>query len=211
MSDRSPASDTPLAELCVAAARGDQLAFEQLHLRLSGGLRRFFTQRGCDDPALRDELIHRTWIAVWSAIREGRYDPTRSAITTFTYGVALNLWLQQLRPRQGAGPLPGDDARELALLGAHDPAAFARSCELLEAVRVCVRARNTPHELDDVEREIAAALSAGESERSVATRTGLAPSTINVRKRSALHKLRMCLRAKGFSDEPSERGPVEME
>lgn len=211
MSHESLTPDTPLAELCARAARGEERAFEQLHQRLSGGLRQFFAQRGCDDAALRDELVQRTWIAVWTAIREGRYDPARSAITTFAYGTALNLWLQQLRPRQGAGPLPDDDVRELGLFGTHDPATFARSCELLEAVRVCVRARNTPYELDEVEREIAEALSHGVSERQVAQQLGLAPSTINVRKRSAMQKLRMCLRAKGFSDGPSERGALELE
>ena len=34
---------------------------------------------------------------VWKALREGQYDPERSAITTFVYAVANNAWLSHLR------------------------------------------------------------------------------------------------------------------
>lgn len=205
-------SESSLADLCRAAREGDSRAFAELHRRLSGGLRRFFQSRGCDRLDVLDELVQRTWIGVWDSIREGRYDPSRSAITTFAFAVASNIWLQQLRPRQGASQLPEEESvRELSLLGIHDPAALMRSCELLDAVRSCVRARNTPYELDDVERRIVEALSRGEPERSVAIELDLAPSTINARKRSALQKLRMCLGRKGFRAISAEQDALEGE
>jgi len=64
-------------------------------------------------------------------------------------------------------------------------------------------------DLSDDERDLLRALSSGESDRSIAKRLGLAASTVNVRKQTALSKLQRILARKGFRGESSERGSPE--
>lgn len=202
--ERSPRT---LAALCSAAAGGDESAFAELHGRLSGALRRFFASRhvGANDC---DELVQRTWIGVWEAIRGGRYDPQRAAITTFAYAVAYKMWLQHLRRAKSAdahAERNADADTTQSLFEYDEPSAFMRTCELLDAVRACIRARSGDAALDPAERAIVEGIGRNEPERAIAVRLGLAASTVNVRKRSALDKLRKCLAHKGFTSIAPER------
>ena len=95
-------SDRSLADLCAAAVGGDRAAFEALHRRLGGGVRRLFLDRTSGRADLAEELGQRTWVGVWQSISSGKYDPTRSAISTFVYAVASKVWLQYLRSSKRA-------------------------------------------------------------------------------------------------------------
>lgn len=86
-----PFDTRSLADLAAAAAQGNAAAFEALHKRLSGGLRKLFVERSGGRSDVADDLIQRTWVGVWQALRSGRYDPARSAISTFVYAVGHNM------------------------------------------------------------------------------------------------------------------------
>lgn len=88
----------------------------------------------------------------------------------------------------------------------HDSAAVDAAAHLagaIEAVRGVLSGGEA--ELGDEERDVLRSIAAGESDRSIAKRLGLAASTVNVRKQSALSKLRRILARKGFRGEEAER------
>jgi RNA polymerase sigma factor (sigma-70 family) len=208
---RSPSRSDELADLIAQlterAPNGDRGAFEQLLNRFDPGLKRILLRRTGGQAELCEELAQRTWIAVWQALHEQRYDPQKSAISTFIYAVAYKLWLQHLRSA-GTAPLSGGvlGTGLLDSEGAADnPAALLHAAELLDAMRGCLHAAGTPFSLTAEERQIVIGLSGGESERALAERLGVAASTIHARKQLAYRKLRQCLSAKGFSAETAER------
>jgi RNA polymerase sigma factor (sigma-70 family) len=187
---------------------GDAGAFEQIHRRLDGGLRRqFLTRAGRGD--LADDLAQRTWMAVWKAFQEGKYHPERAAISTFVYAVGMKVWLQHLRKnRRQVGQLP--EAVAEASTEDADPALTLRLAELLDAVRDGLKA--TPGgPLSEEERWIVQEAARGESDRTLAKRLGVAPSTLNVRKKGALEKLRRFLATRGHRGESGERGGDQWE
>lgn len=115
-SDRAGATDPTDAELVSAARRGDPDALEKLlrrhHDRLHRLCRRLCPDRGDAEDATQEALI---------AIVRGleRYDG-RAAFTTWSYRVATNACLDQLR-RRGRRPVPADPG--LHADGAPAPAA----------------------------------------------------------------------------------------
>lgn len=192
-----------LDALARRAARADAAAAAQLHERLHGGLVQFFTRRANGRTDIAEELAQATWTQAWRSLCEGRYDPDRAAFTTFIFAIGHKLWL-----RRGRGSL-----RTFSALDTDDPASVMESAdespesalhlgELLEALRACLDSSG----LSEMERRIAVAISAGASEREIATELSLAPSTVNVRKKAAYDKLRQCLAGKGFSE--AEQAPV---
>lgn len=189
-----------LAALADRAARGDDAAFEALHQRLDGGLRRFFGRRSGADPGTLDELASQTWTVVWQALRNGRYDPTRSAFTTYLYAVGYKIWLQHRRQRSRAAlPLDGLDefvAGEDSSAG--DPSGTIALAELIDAVRDCLDQATTRAALTLDERQIVEGVIRGATERELARTLNIAASTVNARKQSAYKKLAACLRRKGF-------------
>lgn len=214
MEDQPPsrrASRTPspisLEALAQRAMDGDDEAFEQLHQRLRGGLHAFFSRRLGGPSARLEELVHGTWIEVWKSFRLRRYDPNRARLTTFVYAIGNNVLLRSHRA-EGRDRLtfPGVDD-ELHRGQAEHPAFdhLLHQSELIDAVRDCLRRRSGPDALSEQERAIVQAATAGASERELAARLNLAPSTINARKRVALQKLRKCLSIKGFGDAAVEQ------
>ena len=197
----------PLAQLANRARSGDQSAFEELLHRFDPGLKRILLRRSGGQSELSEELAQRTWIAVWEALREKRYDPRKSAISTFIYAVAHKLWLQHLR-RTGRAPL-SDGVLGASLSdpsgAAGNPAALLHAAEMLDAMRACLHATGAPFSLTAEERQVVIGLSGGESERALAEELGVAASTVHARKQLAYRKLRRCLSAKGFSVESAER------
>lgn len=197
----TPAHDS-LAALAARAAAGDHGAFEQIHRRLSDGLRRLFLKRSGGRNDLADDLTQRAFIASWQAISTGRYDPARSAISTFIYAVGYKIWLQHLRAHGRA--VPQDRGEELADLPVStDPTTAPALAELVQVVRDCLSGR--VGDLSEDERAILRAVAAGESDRATARRLGLAASTANARKNAAYEKLRRTLSSLGFRPEETER------
>src|SRR5262249_24100157 len=134
-----PPSAESMADLCAGAMRGDRPAFEKLHRRLNPGLQRMLQGRTSGRADLAEELAQRTWVGVWEALIAGKYDPAKSAITTFVYAVSHKVWLQHLRTasRQAA---PTEATAEItAGRGGGDvPSDAAGLSELLSAVRECM-------------------------------------------------------------------------
>src|SRR4051812_23331621 len=67
-------SSEDLGALAAAAGRGDRAAFDRLHERLAGGLKRILLNRTGGRTDLTDELAQRTWVVLWGAISSGKYD-----------------------------------------------------------------------------------------------------------------------------------------
>lgn len=194
----------PLASVAARAAEGDQKALAELHARFQGPLRGFFQKRGVRVETDIDDLVQLTWMEVWKCLSSGRYDPARAAVSTFLYAVAMNVWMRHRRSagRQRPELAGGDDGLEVALPGLADPATIVPSAELLEAVRGVMRRCEG---LSSEEREIVTASAAGSSDRELAAKLGLAPSTVNAKKQSGLEKVRRALARLGFRAESGER------
>lgn len=216
MAGREPESNGDLAEslrqLCQAAAGGDEGAFREFHRRLHPGVRRFLLRRIQSNAELIEELCQRVWIAMWESLRAGRYDTSRSAPTTFVYGIAYNILLQHFRQgRTGISLNDADSFVEQLFTDHPEPSEFLKSCELLDCIRDCIAGRVAPHGITVADREILAALSRGETEREMARHLGISPSTANARKQLALKRLQDYLRKFGHLVDPAEQDPQERE
>jgi RNA polymerase sigma factor (sigma-70 family) len=194
--------DEPPADLSARAAAGDRAAFEALHRRFAGGLSRLFLARtgGRVEPA--EDLSQRTWMACWRSLQAGRYDPSRAAFSTFLYAIGTNIWREHLR-RHGRAPDIESHEDLSFIVGGDDPSAAQRLAELLEDLRACLRGEG--ESLSPEDRWILRAVSSGASDREMARDLGVAPSTMNARKRAALDRLRRWLAVRGHRAEPSER------
>jgi len=199
-SNPTPAGDNrSLAELASASAAGDREAFGALHRRLSGGLRKLFMDRSSGRADVSDDLIQRTWTGVWQALSAGRYDPSRSAISTFVYAVAHKMWLQHLRARGPIREMPPVEAVSTA----EEPQADTDLAEVLEAIRACLRGQ--AGDLSEEDRAILRLSGMGASDRDLAARLGVSPSTANARKRAAFDRIRRHLAGLGHRPEIAER------
>jgi RNA polymerase sigma factor (sigma-70 family) len=199
----NPGSDRSLADLCAAAVGGDRAAFDALHRRLGGGVRKLFLDRSAGRADLSEELCQRTWVGVWQSLSAGKYDPTRAAISTFVYAVAFKVWLQHLRGlRRVTGPA---DAIEASLGTGGDPAEALHGAELIQTVRDCLSTPASQGGLTEDERWLVQAAGSGVSDRDIARRLGISPSTANARKRAALEKVRRFLAQRGYRPETVER------
>lgn len=173
----------------------DATAFALAHARLDRWLRRTLRERvGNDDTA--EELTQRTWAAVWSSVASGRYDPNRSAISTYVYAVARNVHRQWLAERKPAGVAPESSA------AAPDPLYEA---EVIDAVRRALREPGAAG-LSPEDATILRAIGRGDegSDRSLAVLLGIAPSTAHARKKAALATLRAYLEKKFPDGTPSD-------
>lgn len=186
---------------------GDAAAFEREHHRLAAWVRRSFHQRTGGRTDAVEELGQRTWLAVWEAVSTGRYDPSRAAMTTFVYAVATNIWRQWAKQQRRAGAIvaegpEGEDDR------AGEAGDVLADAELIDAVRACVHGR-VDAGLDSAEREVLRLVAAGETDRALAERLGVAASTAHARKKAAMEKLRGYLSRKFGGG--AERGGVKGE
>ena len=195
-----------LAELAALAAKGDRAAFESIHRRLSPGIHRLFMERASGRQEVADDLSQRTWLASWDSLQKGRYDPARSAITTFIYAVAYKMWLQWLRTASRPEKLVPDVFEGVAP-DVSSPDFEAAASELLTAVRRCLRDGSDDAVLTDEERGIMRATASGASDREIAKDLKVAASTLNARKQAAFEKIRRFLAGLGHRGESTERSP----
>ncbi|MEP0847947.1 MAG: sigma-70 family RNA polymerase sigma factor [Phycisphaerae bacterium] len=184
-----------------AVAKGDHDAFHQRHARFAPGIRRFFLRRLATNVEMADELSQQTWAELWRVIEDRRFDPQRAAFSTLAYAIAGHVWLRHCRASSGrteSGELPQRP----------DPLDFAvalQQAELLHALRACVDRQSGPGALEPLERQVVLESAAGRTERELARRLGLSPSSVHARKAAAHKKLRRCLEAKGFGEESVEQ------
>jgi DNA-directed RNA polymerase specialized sigma24 family protein len=200
--------------LAERSAAGDEGAFGVLQGRLRPALVRLFQERTQGRGDLAEDLAQRSVLGLWQALRGGRYEAERAAVTTFAYAIAGKVWLQHLRASGRAdaalerytrlvargkgdaadGPTPGDHAA------------------LLQAVRDALGAGvaagagdgSDAGVLTEDERWLVSSWALGESDRTLAKKMGIAPSNVNVRKQRAYAKLRTYLTQLGFGKEPSQ-------
>lgn len=199
-----------LHALSRAAAGGDHAALARLHERFAPGLLRLFLKRTRGREDISEDLAQRCWVLVWESIQKGRYDPERATLSTFVYAVANNVWLQHLR--KAGRSLEINVAAEGGPAFSGTNAEDAGNAELIQAVRDAVGsalsgpgARAGGAEslaggdagLTAEERTIVRMMASGISDRGVAAQMGLAPSTVNVKKRGALEKIKRFLAARG--------------
>lgn len=207
----SPGPSQPLDDLALLAKRasaGDSASFEALFRRLGPAVRRVLLRRVGGDEHRADDLSQRTWAGLWRSLQTGSYDPARSAITTYVYAVAYRTWLHDLRQSQTSPDRRVTAGLEDLQTAFDQPAPDAASdlSSAIDAVRSALRGSDP--DLADDDRDLLRSIAAGESDRSIAKRLGLAASTINVRKQAALSKLRRILARKGFrSDSPERTDP----
>lgn len=184
--DENARPGTDLTALGLRAARGDRAAFDGVHARLAPGIRRVLEERGAD-RATADDLSQRVWAGVWSACAAGTYDPARAAISTFAYAVANNVWLQHLRER-------GRDGRGAPVLSAEGDSHATEAGQLAENIeRVRRVMRGEIGGLTDRERWVLRLVSEGSTDRDLALKLGVSPSTAHEAKQSAYARLRAVL------------------
>lgn len=183
---------------------GDRSAFASLHKRLSGGLRRLFLERSGGKSEVADDLVQRTWVGVWQSLSRGRYDPSRSAISTFVYAVGHKMWLQHLRSHSSTIAAAGGDSSPTDVIEVdEDFAGEMGLAEVLDAIRSCLRGQSG--DISPEDREVLRLVGGGASDRDLAAKLGISPSTANARKRAALERLRRFLASSGHREESAER------
>jgi RNA polymerase sigma factor (sigma-70 family) len=195
--------DRSLSDLASDAARGDRGAVESLHRRLDPGLRRLFLARTGGREELAEDLCQRAWAACWRAVAGRKYEPARAAFSTYLYAIASRIWLEYLR-KSGRGLSTEELTEYEADQLASSPAAEARLAEAIDLVRECLRGEAGG--LSEEERWILRESAMGASDRDLARRMGVAPSTMNTRKRQALERLRRFLAGRGPRGDSAEHG-----
>jgi RNA polymerase sigma factor (sigma-70 family) len=157
------------------------------------------------DQHRADDLSQRAWAGLWRSLQTGSYDPSRSAVTTYIYAIAYRTWLHDMRQRSSGSqqfqPLELDEER--AGHSGDSPEAATHLAHAIDTVRAALG--GSEPELSPDERDLLRAIGAGESDRTIAKRLGLAASTVNVRKQTVLAKLRRILAARGFRADSAER------
>lgn len=201
---RQPDADLPpttLQELAARALAGDRLAFDQAVHRLSPGLERLIGKRTNNDANVTQELCQQAWAEVWGAMARGRYDPKKAALSTFAYAVAHKVWLRHLRAAGRVIPAEWASMQE----GVEPSPEAMDDAANIDQVRACLR--GSAGDLTDDERWILRSAASGVSDRELAARLGIAPSSANARKQAAFAKLRAALtKSDSRGGESAERG-----
>lgn len=200
-----PRDAETLADIAARAAAGDEAAFEQLYARY---YRPFLTMLGkhCGGREdLAQDLAQQAITAFYVAIKAGRFDPSRSSLTTFAYAVANKTWLQHART---AGRYAAHVDTFAQLRGREkllDEAGLQQTeaqetAAMLDALRAAMSGGGVADAagLTEDERWLARAAASGESDRTLSKKMGLAPSNVNARKHAVYQKLRRFLAGKGF-------------
>lgn len=208
----SNALQAQFADAVALLRAGDRTALDALHRQLTPGLCRHFQSQlnaagvagGIGDGGdLASDLAQRTWEEFWRALERGVYDPSRARYSTFLYGVASNIWMRARRDRARGARMRGVEQDA----GAHAEAASRDGgegsyhtlawAEAVERVRSAIEGcAGTP--FSDEDRVTLRAIGEGASERDLAQRMGVSPSTAHDRRVAVLERLREWLAGKGL-------------
>lgn len=191
-----------LAALAARAAQGDSHALHNLQKRLLPALSRWFARTWPLDAERSERLAQETWIQVWHALADGRYDPSRAAISTFAFAIASNLRLRELRHIGRAITASDDDLA--ATVSSPDVAESMSQASTLEAVRYLISDPDAG--LEESDRITLSLLARGMGDRDIARELGVSPSTGHDRKKRALARLATLLHSLGHRvyDDTSE-------
>jgi len=223
--DRNPrdALQEQFEDAVTLLRRGDRTALDALHRRLTPGLCRHFQSQlnaagvagGLGDGGdLAFELAQRTWEEFWRTAERGAYDSTRARYSTFLYGIAANIWMRARRERARGVRMRSAEAEAQwqAEVGAPRVAGESTTtlawAEAIERVRAVIDG-GAGDVFSEDDRLTLKAMSEGASERDLAQRMGVSPSTAHDRRTAILERLREWLAGKGLEfgqDTRAERG-----
>lgn len=203
-----------LASLALRASKPgspDRQAFEELGTHLRPAFAAFFREKAKAKDDLIDDLSQRAMLGLWQALSQGRYDPTRSAITTFAYAISHKVWLQHLRATGRRDAATDRYTRLVAQAGPANarPESLAEEsahAALLEAMRSALSEGDCPAALTDDERWLLRNWAGGQSDRELAKVMGIAASNVNVRKQRAYAKIREYLQRLGLTHQEPDQG-----
>lgn len=171
-------------------------AFAQAHSALAAWVRRRLIDL-TGDPHAAEDLSQRTWQAVWEAVSQGRYDPSRAAISTFVYAVSQNTYRNWARTRATA-------AHHAQMVAANAPAESDTPADPMADAEVVDELRRVLRDgapgLNPQHLRTLHLIARGATDRELATELGVAPSTAHSRKRESLDALRNHLNLRFFSE-----------
>lgn len=198
-----------LADLALKASdrsQPDRIAFDKLATHLRPAFAAFFREKARAKDDLIEDLTQRSLLGLWQALSQGRYDPSRSAITTFAYAISHKVWLQHLRATGRRDAAVDRYTRLVAQAGPANPQADSLAEEsahaaLLQAMRGALSEEQSPAALTDDERWLLRNWAGGQSDRELAKAMGIAASNVNVRKQRAYAKIREYLQRLGLTNQ----------
>lgn len=199
--------ETTIARRISASAAGDAAATSALFGQLTPGLRRHFARKLAQagsprDDFMADELAQRSWIEFWRLVQSGKYDSARARPSTYLYGIAGNIWMryrrEQSRVRSRETTLPGSE-EQLEDCFAEGPDGLADLASTVETLRAIVDGSDSRPGFDEEGRDILRAIAEGASERDLAFRLSVSPSTAHERKHAVLSRLRQFLSSIGLA------------
>ncbi|HKV41768.1 MAG TPA: RNA polymerase sigma factor [Blastocatellia bacterium] len=137
--NRENRADLPDAELLLLMQSGDELAFQTLYRRRQATVYRFALQMSGSESVAEDvtQEVFMTLIKI-----AGQYDPNRSAITTFLYGIARNYVLRRLNSDKPYVALSeqgdGEESAPMEFVTDSDPLAELTRNERIDTIRNAV-------------------------------------------------------------------------
>jgi RNA polymerase sigma factor (sigma-70 family) len=173
---------------------GDRAAFERLFQRNRGALLRFML-RLSRNRTVAEDVAQQTWLKVIDVARQGTFAAASGvAFRTWLCTLARNHFIDEYQRKFAAArsvPLPGDFTELLpeAQWASPDPAD-----PLYERQRT-VRLRDALLRLPEEQRRVIALWADGMGIKAIATMTAAPRDTVLSRKKYALAKLRVLLRA----------------
>lgn len=220
---RTRKRDDALTRLAMDVASGgtdSSGSFAELDGKLRPALARMYQARVGANRELAEDLAQRAIVGVWEALRTRRFDPTRASISTYAYAVAHRVWLVHARKASRTKSLSQQDQDDESQSAGTRPSGIESAerdedvAAMLQAVRACVAGQVQPGAdaeassvrtpLTDEDRWLLAAIGRGVTDRELAKRLKIAPSSAHARKRSALAALGRALAALGFTSKPVE-------
>ncbi|MDP1662298.1 MAG: sigma-70 family RNA polymerase sigma factor [Phycisphaerales bacterium] len=174
-------------------------AFAAAHAALAAWVKRRLTELTAD-PHAGEDLSQRTWLAVWEAVRDGRYDPQRAAMTTYVYAVSQNVFRNWARSRATSASHAPAIAAERAT-GAAPRVDPIEEAEVIDELRRALR--DGAPGLTAGQLQALQLLSLGLTDRELARALAVAPSTAHARKREALDALRDHIERRFFTERPA--------
>lgn len=171
--------------------RTEPSEFTSAFARFGPWVRRTLLQRVNNRHDVADDLSQRVWKGVFEALRDRRYDPSRSALSTFIYAVMQNVHREfargesrQIARSDSAVHLHGEPTEA-------DPASLMDEAESIDRVRAALDGRLAG--LEPTDAEVLRLLAAGATDRELARKLNVSPSTAHARKKAALDRLRSVL------------------
>lgn len=169
----------------------EPIEFTSAFARFGPWVRRTLLQRVSNRHDIADDLSQRVWKGVFQALKDGRYDPARSAISTFIYAVMQNVHREFAR-RETRQVKHAESAAQLRIEPADaDPSSLMDEAEAIDRVRAAID--GTLAGLQPADADVLKLLALGVTDRELARKLNVSPSTAHARKKAALDRLRAVL------------------